>query len=375
MVKVFRLKGNNLSGKSDYMKKIASSNGTLIPPTISESFSGLVNSSFEEIEVQNRRSVSIVEKKKILKYLGISDELLDKAPQILSGGEKARLSIACSIFHDPNSVCLDSTLEQIDIYSRQKIFDFIITQFHQLYFADNCDELVRNTKLLPVEKENNRFHKQIELMECENLEVENVKECKSLELINISFSYDCDSQILNNFSVFLEAGRVYHLSGKNGAGKSTLARVLTGILPLESGKILLNGEEICPFESPGEFVNCHFQDPNAQLFYSTITEEISTKQKHIGTYQIAECFGLQNVLNDSPWDLPISIRKRLTLASSLSFDKSWYILDEPTLFQDSHSIKQIRVVIEKLAKSGRGIILITHNKSILQSLTPTVIEL
>ena len=64
-----------------------------------------------------------------------------------------------------------------------------------------------------------------------------------LELKNICFERD-NKKILNNINLKLDTGNFYVVTGPNGSGKSTLAKIIMGIIKPNSGKIILNGEDI-----------------------------------------------------------------------------------------------------------------------------------
>lgn len=64
-----------------------------------------------------------------------------------------------------------------------------------------------------------------------------------LECINVSKSFG-DKKILKDVSLTIPRGKIIGLLGKNGTGKSTLIKLINGLLILDSGKILVNGEEV-----------------------------------------------------------------------------------------------------------------------------------
>ncbi len=66
----------------------------------------------------------------------------------------------------------------------------------------------------------------------------------SIELKNVSFSYDGKKKILDNLSLKIEAGERVAIIGETGSGKSTLAQILIGLYPIDSGEIYYNGFEI-----------------------------------------------------------------------------------------------------------------------------------
>ncbi len=64
-----------------------------------------------------------------------------------------------------------------------------------------------------------------------------------LEINNLSKSYK-DKKVLDNISLSIEKGKIVGLLGQNGAGKSTLIKLITGLLSIDEGSILINGDEV-----------------------------------------------------------------------------------------------------------------------------------
>ena len=69
-----------------------------------------------------------------------------------------------------------------------------------------------------------------------------------IELIDICFERD-NKKILNNINLKLDKNKFYVITGQNGSGKSTLVKIIMGIIKPDSGKILLDGEDITNFLS------------------------------------------------------------------------------------------------------------------------------
>ena len=66
----------------------------------------------------------------------------------------------------------------------------------------------------------------------------------ALEVKNVSFSYDGKTNVLDNVSLNLKKGELVCILGVSGGGKTTLFNVISGLLQPQSGRVLLNGEDI-----------------------------------------------------------------------------------------------------------------------------------
>jgi energy-coupling factor transport system ATP-binding protein len=180
--------------------------------------------------------------------------------------------------------------------------------------------------------------------------------------------------VLANLNLKLEPGKVYRLAGPNGAGKSTLARILCGILRLNSGRIFVNGSAFDPYPHPGTLVRLHFQNPDAQLFGEPVRNELSSLPPSLR--EAAALFaGLIPFLDTHPFDLPFVLRKRLALTLIFHTVAPWLIFDEPTVGLDEEAQSIIAACIDRLASAGYGVIFISHNERLTRLLSPVVLSL
>src|SRR5262249_12173282 len=113
-----------------------------------------------------------------------------------------------------------------------------------------------------------------------------------LSLDGIRFRYRGSSKdVIINASFNLEPGRVYVLEGLNGSGKSTLSKLLAGVLQPTHGEIRFAGRPSSPWKTPGRIVGYHFQNPDLQIFSTTVEEEIGmsvSNNDHAGKTQVVE---------------------------------------------------------------------------------------
>jgi energy-coupling factor transport system ATP-binding protein len=204
----------------------------------------------------------------------------------------------------------------------------------------------------------------------------------SVQIVALTFSYERNVPILSNCSFFLEPGSVYLLKGKNGAGKSTLSRILAGLLKPFRPCFLVNGEATLFWQEPGSIFCYHYQNPDAQLFATSVSEELAMAPKEFKLANVkqlvgdvAECFGLSGILHEHPLDLPFVLRKRVALAACFTSGRPWIILDEPTLGQDDLTCRSLANTIKKLVQKQVGFLIISHSRHFVDMLPSRTLHL
>jgi len=183
-------------------------------------------------------------------------------------------------------------------------------------------------------------------------------------------------QALDDVSITLKRGEILCLVGENGAGKSTLMKVLTGVDQLDTGKIILDGEEVHP-KSPQ-----HAQT----LGISTVYQEINlcdnlsvaenillgrephkkgridwTRMNEIANDTLHRLLGVDIDVEKSLDSFTVAIQQMIAIARALYISSAKIlILDEPTSSLDKNETEQLFSVMKKLKSEGVGIIFITH---------------
>lgn len=118
------------------------------------------------------------------------------------------------------------------------------------------------------------------------------------------------------------------------------------------------------------FVGYAFQNPDHQLFSSTVEEEVRFGPKNLGypEDQVArlvehalDSMDLQSVRKSPPLSLSLGLRRRVSIASVIAMDPQVIILDEPTTGLDSDDIRRLMGSIDSLNEEGHTLILITHD--------------
>lgn len=181
---------------------------------------------------------------------------------------------------------------------------------------------------------------------------------------------------LDDVSFELKVGEVHALVGENGAGKSTLMKVLTGVYTKDSGRILLNGEEISinnVRDAQRKGIIMIHQELNLMNHLTAaqnifIGREYKTKAKIFldAKTQNQEAKKLFERLNQDidpavkVGDLTVAKQQMVEIAKALSYDSKILIMDEPTAALTDNEIEDLFRVIRMLREEGRAIIHISH---------------
>ena len=193
-----------------------------------------------------------------------------------------------------------------------------------------------------------------------------------LSVNDLSFQYKNGVQALTGVSLEVRPAEILCILGHNGAGKSTLMRCINGLLRPTSGTVLIEREDTSKMR-PAQIakrVGLCFQNPDAQLFCETVEKEVrfgarnaasATKQAQDSLENALTLLDLHAVRDRNPYELSLSMRKRIAIASVVAMRTQLLILDEPTGNLDRHGIELVVNLVGDLARRGVAVVLVTHD--------------
>lgn len=205
---------------------------------------------------------------------------------------------------------------------------------------------------------------------------------------NISKKYG-DLVVLEDIDLNINAGEFVFLTGRSGAGKTTLLRLILKEERPDSGKIILDGDDISNVPSKKlpsirRKVGFVFQDYKL-IDYKTAGEHVSMVLDIIGKNskqiknlipELLSIVGIESKINKYPWQLSGGEKQRLSIARAIALEPKVIVADEPTGNLDqatSWGIMNLLATINK--EKDTTVIVATHDVKIVDNLKKRLIKL
>ena len=178
--------------------------------------------------------------------------------------------------------------------------------------------------------------------------------------------------VVRDVSLRLERGEVAGLLGPNGAGKTTCFYMITGLIPADTGKIFLDGDDITgqPMFQRAR-MGLGYLPQESSIFRGMSVEEnimavaeLRHRKEAAARQAVNELLDelhIEHLRNSPAISLSGGERRRVEIARALASQPAFMLLDEPFAGIDPLAIADIREVIEYLKKRGIGILITDHN--------------
>ena len=182
--------------------------------------------------------------------------------------------------------------------------------------------------------------------------------------------------IIDNISFTFEKGKFYTITGPNGSGKTTLAKLIMGINKSDSGKILLNGEDITDFSITDRAragIAYSFQNP-ARFKGTTCRDLLSIAAKTDDEAKIREIITRVGICSMDFLDKPVDSKlsggeiKKIELATTIALNPVIAVYDEPDTGIDLWTIEpMVKLLKREQAEHGTTTIVVSHNRQFLEA--------
>ena len=196
----------------------------------------------------------------------------------------------------------------------------------------------------------------------------------SVEIKNLSYSYNEKTKVIKNISLSINKGEYVSIVGHNGSGKSTLCKLMIGLLVKDSGSIIIDGLELNK-ENLNDIrhkVAIVFQNPDNQFIGATVEDDIAFSLENDNVpreemiplvKEYASKVGMLDYLAKEPSYLSGGQKQRVAIADALIRKPQILILDEATSMLDPNGKAEILALVDSMRKENPEltVISITHD--------------
>jgi lipopolysaccharide export system ATP-binding protein len=180
-------------------------------------------------------------------------------------------------------------------------------------------------------------------------------------------------RVVNGVSLHINQAEVVGLLGPNGAGKTTTFYMIVGLVPPDSGRVLIDGQEITdvPMYLRARNFGISYLPQEPSVFRKLTVEEnimavlevqpISWQERRRKRDQLIDELGLGHIRNNMGYALSGGERRRVEIARALCIAPKFILLDEPFSGIDPIAVLDLQKIIFDLKGSGIGVLITDHN--------------
>ena len=199
---------------------------------------------------------------------------------------------------------------------------------------------------------------------------------RDIAMEDVSFRYVSDEAVLKNISFNVHAGETIAFVGPTGSGKTTLINLLTGFYVPQSGRILMNGQDIRTVDVSVLRSKMALVTQDPFLFSGTIRENIVNGNDHISDEELNRVIetsnckslidrlpqGIDTELSEGGTTISSGERQLISIARAFARDPDIILLDEATSYIDSETEQKVQAALSSLMKNRTSII-VAHRLS------------
>ncbi len=193
-----------------------------------------------------------------------------------------------------------------------------------------------------------------------------------IEVVEIAKTYQ-KREVITSVSFKLDQGEVFGLLGPNGAGKTTCFYMIVGLIPVDGGRILIDGVDASKFGMHERAkLGLGYLPQEASIFRKLsvkdnimavleLRRDLSKSEKENRCLELLEELNVEHVKNQLGISLSGGERRRVEIARSLAMEPKYILLDEPFAGVDPVSVIDIQKIVYHLKSKNIGVLITDHN--------------
>ena len=337
----------------------------------------------------------------VLERFAIS-HLTKRHPMTLSAGEKQRLALASMMVVKPEILLLDEPTSFLDARGKRLLFDTVFDDHMKTILAATQypGEVDKYERVIFLDShgivfdgpsggfKNTSFWSDMNTGESRkawNPEEANHSETGALThapksndnraaiiVRELSFEFESNRSVFQGLNLEIPRNKITAITGDSGCGKTTLALLLTGLIKPNRGVILVGQDLSDPDAQSTGQVAVIFQFPESSFFAETVFEEVAFGVKDLKLsrdelkQRVADSLRLVGLSHEefasrNPFTLSAGEQRRVAIAAVLIMDRLIVIFDETAIGLDWEGRRAIGELLQNLKRSGKTIILMTHD--------------
>jgi len=190
-----------------------------------------------------------------------------------------------------------------------------------------------------------------------------------------------DVEAVRGLSLAVQPGEIFGFLGVNGAGKTTTIKMMVGLLPPTSGRVLIAGKDV--WRQPREAKRAIGYVPDTPILDELLTAReflwcmadlygLGREEGKRRSAELLEFLGLSAQADRLIRDFSLGMKRKLAIATALLHRPKVLLLDEVTNGLDARAAREVKDLIRAWARSGVAVVLTTHILSVEEELSDRI---
>ncbi|MFZ5817426.1 MAG: ABC transporter ATP-binding protein [Bacillota bacterium] len=190
-----------------------------------------------------------------------------------------------------------------------------------------------------------------------------------------------DVKAVQDLNIAVRPGEIFGFLGANGAGKTTTMKMMVGLLPPTSGRVLIAGHDV--WQEPRKAKRSIGYVPDTPILHELLTAQeflwfmadlygLSRSEGKARTAELLDFLGLGASADKLIREFSLGMKRKMAIATALLHRPRVLLLDEVTNGLDARAAREVKDLVKNWARQGVAVVLTTHILSIAEELSDRI---